>query len=690
MKRFRLLMASILGLVQLITPIHGLALAKSGASGFPVAYANYVPTSIRSLAIPLQNPFRASAYSPASAPFTASFPAMNDDNSRIPPGVGGAVGPAHLLITHNSGIRVMSRTGEELWSDTLRAFWSSLGPFKTDIGPFDPHCVFHPFAHRWVVVSCADSHSTGASLLVAISRSSDPTEGWRQWKILIDPSGKLWGDCPLIGFAGDHMAVSVNAYDMATNYLVRSHIYNFSMADLIAASSVAYTQFIDYSGTFCPAQTLDTTESRLFFIQNWSGGAGSLRLSQLTGNVLQTGIAYPRSTERWAVMGAAGGEFAPQAEIPDRITCWDARITSCVWRNNALWCAHTIFLPSAHPTRAAVQWWQIAENGAVIQLGKLDDAPNGLFYAYPSIAVNAAGTMLLACSRFSSNSHPSCIAAVKYVWDPLNTVRAPVVIKDGEATYCKRKASNTNRWGDYSTACVDPADSDALWTIQPYAASPLNGIDRWGTWWARIGGRTGEWRGAVQDNQAKPLPGAMIRLYDIVNRAFLPDIHQTDANGEFSIQLKDVAPGRYQICAWKEGCNTWIVSPGFAGWSIEDVPGNMEPVRMGLDPLAPDPCLVGGYAFQLNGTGTHTIRDPITVRIYSGGVEVAQTDAAPGGYWSVDSLRGIQLPGGISWWGWYTAVASWMLPEGSIRRTDVVNFALWPSAHLHMDMIFMD
>lgn len=43
--------------------------------------------------------------------------------------------------------------------------------------------------------------------------------------------------------------------------------------------------------------------------------------------------------------------------------------------------------------------------------------------------------------------------------------------------------SGTNRWGDYSGAAVDPADSSAVWLFGEYAASPAN---TWGTYVGQI------------------------------------------------------------------------------------------------------------------------------------------------------------------------------------------------------------
>jgi hypothetical protein len=42
------------------------------------------------------------------------------------------------------------------------------------------------------------------------------------------------------------------------------------------------------------------------------------------------------------------------------------------------------------------------------------------------------------------------------------------------------------RTKDYSNTIVDPVNDTDMWTIQQYAASPHEGINRWGTSWGRI------------------------------------------------------------------------------------------------------------------------------------------------------------------------------------------------------------
>jgi hypothetical protein len=122
-----------------------------------------------------------------------------------------------------------------------------------------------------------------------------------------------------------------------------------------------------------------------------------------------------------------------------------------------------------------------------LQFGRIDDGvPPLTFYAYPSLAVNKNNDVLIGYSRFSSSQFASANYSYRAGTDPANTLQPDVVLKAGEAPYNKTFGGPSNRWGDYSNTQVDPLDDKTLWTIQEYAAAP-SGVDRWGTWWGRIG-----------------------------------------------------------------------------------------------------------------------------------------------------------------------------------------------------------
>lgn len=77
---------------------------------------------------------------------------------------------------------------------------------------------------------------------------------------------------------------------------------------------------------------------------------------------------------------------------------------------------------------------------------------------------------------------------LRSVIDPANTLQDPRLFKAGEAPYARAGTNffSGNSWGNYSATVVDPANDLDMWTLQEYAASPVAGADRWGTWWARV------------------------------------------------------------------------------------------------------------------------------------------------------------------------------------------------------------
>ncbi|MEO7676710.1 MAG: hypothetical protein ABIV39_08115, partial [Verrucomicrobiota bacterium] len=217
-----------------------------------------------------------------------------------------------------------------------------------------------------------------------------------------------------------------------------------------------------------------------------------LRMSTISGaigaEVLTKGVSFPTASS-WDFGGF--GDFLPQLAIPAKIDGGDSRIQNVVYRNGKLWATHTVFLPSAAPTRTAAQWWQINTNGSVQQVGRIDGGVSNTFFAYPSIAVNKNNDVLIGYSRFSAAQYPSANYSFRFSSDPASTFRDDRVYKAGVGPYYKTFGGADNRWGDYSGTVVDPINDTGFWTIQEYAAAAsgapsVDGSGRWGTWWGRI------------------------------------------------------------------------------------------------------------------------------------------------------------------------------------------------------------
>jgi cysteine-rich repeat protein len=424
-----------------------------------------------------------------SPPPSASFAAALQDVGVFPPDSDGAVGPAHLLVAVNVGVRIQDRLGTTLRRTSLAEFFGLAG--TADV--FDPQVVYDPYGGRWVVAAAVDRQSPSSALLIAVSRTANPLGAWSRFRIDADADDVRWLDQPRLGFNRRWIAVQGNLYRGGDDSGVfdRTQIFALDKAALYAGQ-LALQPFSSSTlgGSQVPAVTYDPDLDDLYFLQRSNDVTGAVRLYRLSGIVgaatLDAG-AVVASGEPWASSATGGADLAPQLGTSRRIDAGDARMRSVVVRNGAVWGVHTVLLPAAGPTRSAVQWWQIGFDGTLRQRGRVDDPSGDAFFAFPSLAVNRFDDMLVGFSRFSAGTYASAAYAFRFGPDPPGVLRADTVFKSGEAPYVQAGRDGSNRWGDYSNAVVDPANDGDLWTIQEYAAAD----NRWGTWWGRVSPRCG-------------------------------------------------------------------------------------------------------------------------------------------------------------------------------------------------------
>ncbi|MDQ2938257.1 MAG: hypothetical protein M3R67_12240, partial [Acidobacteriota bacterium] len=425
-----------------------------------------------------------------------NFPAIGDNNTTIPPDMGGAVGPNHVMTALNSQVRIQNKTGGTISTVTLNGFFS---PLVGAASVFDPKVLYDPFAGRWIITAPANSNSATSALLIAVSSSNDPTGVWTGYSFDVDATNTRWFDYPSIGFNNNWIVVTGNLFQVvapgSADPFMNGQVYIFDKAALYAGPSAptVLNRPTTEGFTICPAVTLDNAMGTEFLVSNWngnSGGNGFVRIYTITGTaaapVYTVTMLFPNVAQPWASgPNATGADFAPQSGAAQLIQNNDARMQNVVFQNGSLWCAQAAFLPAAAPTRSAVQWWQInPTTAAVQQFGRVDDATATNFYAFPSIAVNAYSDLLLGYSSFSAAQFASCNYSFRMHTDALNTLQPTVQFRAGLAKYFKIYTGTRNRWGDYSSTCIDP-DNFSLWTIQEYAELPVAGVDEWGTEWNR-------------------------------------------------------------------------------------------------------------------------------------------------------------------------------------------------------------
>ena len=464
------------------------------------------PARRKSVAKPARPPrararsgFRPSIERPAgSVPDAAytvygGFPALLDNYRSAPPDTGGAVGPGHVVTMLNAGVQIQSRSGEVRpnYPVDLNRFWSGLGDFP-DI--FDPRVQYDADGDRWIAAAGVNPGDKNAALLIGVSETGDPGGNWNLFQI-DEGSAGFWADYPVLGFNANWIVLSANIFRLPPSWgYDRTDVYVFRKSGLYAGGDGQYQTFSDDQGEFSIARDSgNQSPGTLYLLQAKVAPGPAIRLSTLTGppgaERFTAGAGLVPMTETWAETSPLDADFAPQYASWAKVDTGDSRLQNCVLRQGAIWCAHTVFLPADKPDRAAVQWFQLDPGTLqILQSGRIEDPAAQTFYAFPSIAVNQGNDVLIGFSRFNKDGFPDAAFALRPASDPPGAMGLPTVYKRGEAPYIAvGYDQGSNRWGDFSTTVVDPADDLSFWTIQEYASTATDGyLGRWGTWWAQV------------------------------------------------------------------------------------------------------------------------------------------------------------------------------------------------------------
>jgi hypothetical protein len=183
---------------------------------------------------------------------------------------------------------------------------------------------------------------------------------------------------------------------------------------------------------------------------------------------------------------------APQLGSAVTIKTNDRRALDAVWQNNRLFFTTTVVNDSGE---AEAHWFELDTLGGSITLvdqGGIDgeDIATGTFTSFPSVAVNKYDQVMFGFSASAPTIYAGAYAAGRHPGDPAGTVRVSMTVKAGLEPYVRTFGGSRNRWGDYSSVCVDPSDSTGFWVYNEYAEGQGTLIGgetgRWGTAWGHV------------------------------------------------------------------------------------------------------------------------------------------------------------------------------------------------------------
>jgi len=487
--------------------------------------------------VPMSTPFtpmipaRAPVLNIASPSPSNSFIGLDDipmaDSSYIiiPPDVGGGVGPTRVMDTHNNNYRVQDKTtGATIVTVGTATFWNPVVTNKALLNQLtDPRTTYDPIQNRWIV--CMQTVNNPGLILFGVSQTSDPAGSWFLYAVTPGFTSAPRLDFPIVGFNKNWLVVTINAYTSAGSFS-RGGTMIASYPLAAAGTLASVTNVTQASGShFCtaPCVTVSATEDTLYLVTHLSSGGATYVVDRITGTAsptYTTGTTTTRPGGGW--VQPSGNQLPQSAPNAGASSCGataclieaqDAQVRSApMFRVDAstgrqfIYYAQTVGLPSTGQTHTAVQWTKLTASTTAPVFadgGRIEDATatatnGGKWYAYPHIAANSTGDFIVGYSQFSSAQHPSAGYSYHNHVDGLGTMRDPLIYKAGEDYYHKDFGSGRNRWGDFTTAQVDPSDDQTLWVLQEYAKTRTGTDDgttgsnssRWSNYWAAVSAGT--------------------------------------------------------------------------------------------------------------------------------------------------------------------------------------------------------
>ena len=209
-----------------------------------------------------------------------------------------------------------------------------------------------------------------------------------------------------------------------------------------------------------------------YLLGDYNTPAGAQTLSNITGTTTTLNGGGPNVR----VTAYSGPASATQQGSTTNIDAGDTRYSGSVVKvGGIIYGVQSVQDPTTGLD--AIRMLGINAATGATTLDQLISDPS-LNYYEPSLAINAAGQVVIGFSSSSSGQYAGGNALVGQLnaagdavtFDPLATLvtgKAPYVVLD----------SGVNRWGDYSATTLDPTNPNNFWTSQEYAS----GTNQWST-----------------------------------------------------------------------------------------------------------------------------------------------------------------------------------------------------------------
>ncbi|MGH9850677.1 MAG: carboxypeptidase regulatory-like domain-containing protein, partial [Blastocatellia bacterium] len=595
------------------------------------------------------------------APLFGGRFAPNDPNADV--------GPNHIVVTTNGGMRVYDKAGNPL---TAQFRMSQLMPgvpaAAEDDG--DPVVLYDPLADRWLVSQFGLTLTNNSTHeIVAISRTGDPAGSYYVYDFLLAP-GRV-GDYPHLGVWPDGYYMSTNDFNTSLTAFLGAGFYALERDKMLVGDPTAKiigfgtgptdggmlptdidgvqsppvgtpNLFVEFFADEFGAPFTDSI--RVFeFRPNFANPAAST-VTQLPN--IPTAAFDARSPASRAVIDQPAPATAADSldGISDRLMHRLAYRTLAGGVQSYVmnW---TVNVSGVNPTNSAtyqggVRWTELRRNsgtGAITINQQSTYAPGPIDGAtgrnlwMASVAQDGEGNIGLAANASSTTLIPTVIYTGRLAGDPANTLTQGEI--DAMSAVTRGVQTGTgNRWGDYSSLSVDPSDECTFWGAFEYSDPPSGSFD-WNTrvFNFKVNPTCVSPAKASIQGQATNTTAGGAPIPDVKVTATGGFLRQTNAAGNYAF-TNGVAPGTYTVTCSKLGFTTvsgavTVAAGGTATFNC--AMAGVPVVNLASSAITAEDCAVDGKTdpgetvsvqFCFNNTGAASTTNAVATLAATGGV----------------------------------------------------------------------
>jgi len=463
--------------------------------------------------VPASTPYTQTAnYQTLGAPIGANFEALGVGTpgysiSGAPPDTTMGVSDTQIVQWVNTELAVYNKSGVALLPAPGfipgNQIWNGLAPGSLcrDFNNGDPLVQYDRIADRWILSQFAfNGNNSQNAQCIAVSTTSNAMGTYTLYQFNF---GNVLPDYGKLGVWPDAYYITYNMFTNGASY-AGGRACAYDRAAMIAgnaATQICFNSTLRFS--FLPSDldgdTLPPVGAPNYHISwNWAFLTAAPYTMQLTkfvpnfatpanstftdgfGGAAFSFVGFSLAASTLAACNDSSGNCAPQSGTTNTLdTLGDRHMYRLVYRNFGTHDAllFTQAVDNVAGATAQLRWWEIRNPGAnpPIVFQNSTFSPDSTARWMSSAAFDKLGNIGVGYSASSSAINPGIRIAGRRKTDPKNLLRTEVVVQAGTGS----QTGTLDRWGDYSTMQIDPADDCTFWYTTQYIG--VNGSFNWRT-----------------------------------------------------------------------------------------------------------------------------------------------------------------------------------------------------------------